>query len=70
MASLILPLPTWKWTPDKMPWLLLALIPLGGLLLWSFVAAAHHLMITTVLALILGVVVIALYLPESYWTHY
>jgi hypothetical protein len=53
-----------------MPWLLLALIPLGGLLLWSFVAAAHHLMITTVLALILGVVVIAIYLPDGYWAQY
>ena len=53
-----------------MPWILLALIPLGALLLWSFVAAAHHLMITTVLALILGVVVIALYLPERYWVGY
>ena len=53
-----------------MPWLLLALIPLGALLLWSFVAAAHHLIITTVLALILGVVVIAIYLPDGYWAQY
>jgi len=56
-----------------MPWLLLALIPLGGALIWSIVAAAHHLMITTILALILGVVVIALYLPdlpEFYWAQY
>tara|TARA_R110002020_G_scaffold253617_1_gene467274 strand:- start:189 stop:371 length:183 start_codon:yes stop_codon:yes gene_type:complete len=53
-----------------MPWLLLALIPLGGFLIWSFVAAAHHLMITSVLFLIFAVVMIAIYLPESYWINY
>ena len=53
-----------------MPWLLLALLPLGGALIWSIVAAAHHLMITTILALILGVVFIFLYLPDSYWSIY
>ena len=53
-----------------MPWLLLALIPLAGALIWSIVAAAHHLMITAVLALILGVVIIAIYLPDVYWAQY